>query len=97
MTSKSLFAADRGHHICLRDAKEHCRPLQAARQVPCTRMMILRVRARSRYLSQMLRNDSRPMHPKPLMPTLTTMMFWQRNIFASGERAESPNRNGVAF
>ena len=27
MISKSLFAADRRHHICLRDAKEHCRPL----------------------------------------------------------------------
>ena len=30
----SLIAADRRHHTCLRDAREHCRPLQAARQVP---------------------------------------------------------------
>ena len=29
-----LIAADRRHHTCLRDAREHCRPLQAARQVP---------------------------------------------------------------
>ena len=28
-----LIAADR-RHTCLRDAREHCRPLQAARQVP---------------------------------------------------------------
>ena len=30
---RSLIAADRRHHTCLRDAREHCRPLQAARQV----------------------------------------------------------------
>ena len=34
MKPKSLFAADRRHHICLRDAKEHCRPIQAARLLP---------------------------------------------------------------
>ena len=31
---RSLIAADRRHHTCLCDAKEHCRPIQAARQVP---------------------------------------------------------------
>ena len=31
---RSLIAADRRHHTCLHDAREHCRPLQAARQVP---------------------------------------------------------------
>ena len=34
MIPGSLIAADRRHHTCLRDAREHCRPLQAARQVP---------------------------------------------------------------
>ena len=34
MLPKSQFAADRRHHTCLHDAREHCRPLQAARQVP---------------------------------------------------------------
>ena len=34
MVPLSLIAADRRHHTCLRDAKEHCRSLQAARQVP---------------------------------------------------------------
>ena len=33
MIPRSLIAADRRHHTCLRDAKEHCRPLQAVRQV----------------------------------------------------------------
>ena len=32
MIPKSLFAADRRHHTCLHDAREHCRPLQAARR-----------------------------------------------------------------
>ena len=29
MIPRSLIAADRRHHTCLRDAREHCRPLQA--------------------------------------------------------------------
>ena len=34
MIPKGLFAADRRHHTCLHDVREHCRPLQAARPVP---------------------------------------------------------------
>ena len=40
MTPRSLIAADRRHHTCLRDAREHCRPLQAA---PSTGQKKLRV------------------------------------------------------
>ena len=32
MLLRSLIAADRRNHTCLRDAREHCRPLQAAGQ-----------------------------------------------------------------
>ena len=52
MIPRSLIAADRRHHTCLRDAKEHCRPLQAARQVPGKRTCdnMSRETGRDRYM-----------------------------------------------
>ena len=41
MIPRSLIAADRRHHTCLRDAREHCRPLQAARQVFAKKVRVL--------------------------------------------------------
>ena len=41
MVPLSLIAADRRHHTCLRDAREYCRPLQAARRTGQKKLRVL--------------------------------------------------------